>query len=57
MLPKSALIPSTLTVKTERTCSFKTEASDPDGDKLAYPWDTSDGEVAGNVTTASKSWP
>jgi len=55
--PKIRIIPSALTVKPNEPVSFKTEASDPDGDKLAYSWDTSDGEVAGNVTTASKSWP
>jgi len=55
--PKVHIIPNTLTVKPNEPVAFKTEASDPDGDKLAYSWDTSDGEVAGNVTAASKSWP
>jgi hypothetical protein len=55
--PKVQIIPSVLTVKPNEPVAFKTEASDPDGDKLAYSWDTSDGEVAGNVTSASKSWP
>jgi len=55
--PTVHLIPSSLTVKPGETVTFKTQASDPDGDKLAYSWDTSDGEQAGNVTEATKSWP
>jgi hypothetical protein len=54
--PTVKLIPSALTAKLGESITFKAEASDPDGDKIAYSWDTSDGEVAGNVTEATRSW-
>jgi hypothetical protein len=55
--PTVHIIPSSLIAQPGETVTFKTEASDPNGDKLAYSWDTSDGEQAGNVTEATKSWP
>jgi len=54
--PTVHIISSSLTAKPGETVTFKTEASDPDGDKLAYSWDTSDGEEAGNVTEGKLSW-
>lgn len=36
--------------------TFNTNASDADGDQLAYSWQSSDGDIGGNISVITRSW-
>lgn len=53
--PAGTLIGPTA-VDARRTMLFNVEATDPDGDTLAYSWDMGDGRVKSNSPTAAHAW-
>ncbi len=54
--PEVRLIASTNRVAPGRPVTFTVEATDPDGDPLAYYWDLSDGTLGANSPTLTRTW-
>jgi len=54
--PKLKIIAEATSVGRGQMVSFKTEAGDADSDTLAYSWESSDGDVGGNITETTRSW-
>lgn len=55
--PPSALFSGSTTVPARTSVTFTVNASDPNGDTLAYYWDTHDGTVNNNCPTLTHTWP
>jgi hypothetical protein len=47
---------SALTIRPGESIELQAEASDTEGDRLAYSWEFSDGSFGGNLAEISTSW-